>query len=70
MFELSKDSCISDVLRFVPDAAPLLMSVGMHCLHCGSAQGETLEEACAAHGVDLDLLLDELESSLALTEDF
>jgi hypothetical protein len=26
------------------------------------ASGETIEEACAVHGLDLDLLLDELNS--------
>ena len=32
----------------------------MHCIGCPSAQGESLEEACAVHGIDAD----DLESKL------
>jgi hybrid cluster-associated redox disulfide protein len=68
MIELTKDTLVSDVLRLVPGGAEVFMTMGMHCLHCGSAQGETLEEACLVHGMDLDTLLDELESQIALYE--
>ena len=30
---------------------------GMHCLGCGASRGETVEEACAVHGVDVEKLL-------------
>ena len=33
-------------------------SIGMHCLGCPSSRGETVEEACAVHGVDVDKLLE------------
>ncbi len=29
----------------------------MHCLGCPASRGETVEEACAVHGVDVDKLL-------------
>ena len=29
----------------------------MHCLGCGASRGETVEEACAVHGIDVDKLL-------------
>jgi len=32
----------------------------MNCLGCAMASGETLGEACAAHGVDVDELLGKL----------
>ena len=37
--------------------APIFFSIGMHCLGCPSSRGETVEEACAVHGVDVDKLL-------------
>ena len=40
-----------------PEVAPVLMSAGMHCVGCPSAQGETLEEAAMVHGMDIDELL-------------
>jgi hybrid cluster-associated redox disulfide protein len=36
------------------------MNAGMHCLGCPSASGESLAEACAVHGIDVDKLIDEL----------
>ena len=57
MVEITKDTIIGDILRIAPDAAPLFLSIGMHCLHCPASQGETVEEACMVHGVDVDTLL-------------
>ena len=68
MAEITKDTIIGDILRIAPDAAPLCMSNGMHCLYCPASQGETVEEACMGHGVDVDTLLDELNSIAALQE--
>ena len=33
------------------------MGIGMHCLGCPASQGETVEEACMVHGVDVNELL-------------
>ena len=35
----------------------LFFGIGMHCLGCPASRGETVEEACAVHGVDVDKLL-------------
>lgn len=69
MTEITKDTVIGDVLRIAPDAAPVFMSIGMHCLYCPASSGETVEEACMVHGVDVDTLLDELNSIVALNAD-
>lgn len=37
--------------------AYVLMDAGMHCVGCPSSIGETLEEACAVHGLDCDEVL-------------
>lgn len=57
MVEIKKDTIIGDVLRLAPQTAPIFMSIGMHCLGCAAASGETVEEACMVHGVDVDKLL-------------
>lgn len=51
---ITKDMIIGDILDQKPEAAPFLLAMGMHCLGCPSARGETLEQACAVHGVDVD----------------
>lgn len=58
MMTITKDTVIGDILTLAPDTAPLFLSIGMHCLGCPSSRGETVEEACAVHGVDVDKLLE------------
>ena len=37
------------------------MEIGMHCLGCPSARGESIEMACEVHGVDPDELIENLK---------
>ena len=62
MAEITKDTTIGDILRIKPDAAPVLLEIGMHCLGCPSSQGETLEEAAMVHGVDINELLSKMNA--------
>ena len=54
MKKVTKDMIIREVLAIDPDCAQFLLDVGMHCLGCPSARGESVEQACAVHGVDAD----------------
>ena len=44
--------------------ADILTNIGMHCLGCPSSQRETLEQAAAVHGMDVDDLVDDLKGFL------
>ena len=57
MVTITKDTIIGDILDVAPQTAPIFLSIGMHCLGCPSSRGETVEEACMVHGVDVDKLL-------------
>lgn len=48
---------IGEILRTNPAVAPVLLSAGMHCLGCPSAQAESLEEAAMVHGIDINELM-------------
>ena len=61
---ITKDMRIGDILDQYPDAAPFFLEMGMHCLGCPSARGETVEQACAVHGVDPDELIQKINDSL------
>ena len=65
MAQFSKTTVISEVLMEAPQAAPLFFSIGMHCLGCAMASGETLEEACAVHGVNADEFIEKLNAYVA-----
>ena len=60
MSQITKDTIIGDILDIAPQTAPVFMSIGMHCLGCPSSRGETVEQACMVHGVDVDALLEEI----------
>ncbi len=64
IMDLSRESMISDILEDFPEAMPKFQELGMHCLGCALATAESLEQACAAHGVDPDEFVVELKAYL------
>ncbi len=64
MTQISRDTTIGELLNVFPEAAPILMEIGMHCLGCPSAQGESLAEAAMVHGIDADLLVEKINASI------
>lgn len=62
---VSKDMIIRDILEVDYDIIPILLNVGMHCVGCPSAQGESLEEAAMVHGLDPDAIVDAINEFLA-----
>ena len=60
--EIKKNMTIGEILRTKPEAAGILMSFGMGCIGCPSAQAETLEEAAMVHGINVDNLIKELNA--------
>lgn len=54
---ISKDMIIADMLKVDAGIAAILMALGMHCIGCPSAQGESLEEAAMVHGLNADELV-------------
>lgn len=59
---IEKTTKIGDLLEAAPEKAEILLNAGMHCLGCPAAQEETLEEACAVHGIDVEELVKELNA--------
>ena len=65
MTEITKDMKIGEILDANREIAPFFLEMGMHCLGCPSARGETVAQACAVHGVDADELVDKINAYLA-----
>lgn len=57
---INKDMTIGEIVRLKEESIEVLMSFGMGCVGCPSAQAETLEEAAQVHGLNLDNLLEAL----------
>ena len=62
--KVTKDTIIGDVLDMAPDTAVYFFEIGMHCLGCPSARGESIEQACAVHGTDADALVEKINAHL------
>ena len=64
MAKVSKDMLIGQLLQIDANIAPILMRAGMHCLGCPSSQMESLEEAAMVHGLDVDVLFNQINDFL------
>lgn len=60
---ITKDMTIADVLKNNPKTAKVFFGMGMQCLGCPTAAGETVEEAATVHGHDVDELLKKLNEA-------
>ena len=61
---ITKDTIIAEVLDQYPETAELFFAIGMHCLGCPSARGESIEQACAVHGADVEDLLEKINAKI------
>ncbi len=58
--KITKDMTIGEVLKQYPLTAEIFLGIGMHCLGCPSATMESIEEAAAVHGVDVNDLISKI----------
>ena len=65
---VSKDMSIGQVLNIHRGTARILMEFGMHCLGCPHSQMESLADAGALHGSNVDERVHQLNEFLATAE--
>lgn len=59
----TKNTTIAEVLKANPKTADVLRAIGMQCLGCPSATGESIAGAAATHGLNADELLAKLNAA-------
>ena len=62
---IPKEMTIKEVLDIDRTTAPIMMEYGMHCMGCPFSQMESLEDGCAAHGSDVNELVEKLNGYLS-----
>lgn len=62
--QVTRETIIGDILDMDQTTAPYFMEIGMHCLGCPASRGETVEQACMVHGVDVEALLEKLNETI------
>jgi len=63
MTKITKDMIIGDVVRERSDLVPTFMDNGMMCIGCPSAQMESIDDACAVHGIDTETMINALNEA-------
>ena len=64
MAKVNEDMIISDVLAMDNNTVGIFFEHGLHCLGCMYSTAESLKDACAVHGLDVQSLVDDLNSYL------
>jgi len=64
-FVVTENTNIGEILDEDFNVSPFFLEMGMHCLGCPSARGETVAEACEVHGVSATDLVEKLNAYFA-----
>ncbi len=64
MAKVTHDMTIMEVLKLDAGLAPIFMKHGLHCLGCPGATMESIQDAGVVHGIDVDVLVNELNQYL------
>lgn len=62
---VNEKTLIGDIVNTYPESIEVLLGVGMHCLGCPASQAESLEDACAVHGLDPVVVAKAVNSAIA-----
>ena len=60
---ITKDTTIAEALRRCPNAPEIFNEVGMGCCSCLAAAAETIEEGALMHEIDVQALVDKLNTA-------
>ena len=61
---VTKQTVIGEILDFDPETGRFFLEIGMHCLGCPSARGESIADACMVHGTNADELVAKINAFL------
>ncbi|MBQ9197913.1 MAG: DUF1858 domain-containing protein [Clostridia bacterium] len=63
--DITEQTTIREVFMINPRTARIFMEFGMHCLGCPHSIAESLVDACAVHGANVDELVHQLNEFIA-----
>ena len=62
---ITKEMPIGDVVRQYPKTIEVFMKHGLHCIGCAVAAFESIEEGATVHGIDIEALMNDLNTAAA-----
>ena len=66
--KITAETLIGQIVRDYPEAAPVLFSIGMHCLGCPASQMESVADAARVHGYNPDDVVNALNAAIEKKE--
>lgn len=69
--KVTKNMTFAEILEKHPESADVLFESGLHCIGCGAAMYETLEQGCQAHGMSkkqIDALIAKINKPINKTK--
>ena len=61
---ITREMPIGDIVQSHPDTIEVFLRHGLMCFGCAVARFESLEQGAAAHGIDVDALLADLNKAV------
>lgn len=62
---ITKEMPIGDVVKQYPKTMEVFMKHGLHCIGCAVAAFESIEEGATVHGIDIEALMADLNTTAA-----
>lgn len=62
--KITKDMSIQDIVMNHPETMEVFQKYNMHCVGCAAARFENLEQGCAAHGIDVDAMVKDMNAAV------
>lgn len=65
--KISKDMRLGEVVSSFPEAVPVMLNYGLHCVGCHVASFETIEQGSKAHGMsegEIEKMLEEMNKAV------
>lgn len=62
---ITKQMSIIEIVQNYPQTVEVFRKFGMGCLGCSAARFENVEQGAAAHGIDIDALIADLNKTVS-----
>ena len=66
MNTITKDMSIGDVVQNYPQTIEVFLRHGLMCFGCAIARFENVEQGAAAHGINIEALIKDLNAAVAV----
>jgi len=64
MTKVTKDMGIMDIVTQHPETLEIFAKYGMGCIGCAAAHFENLEAGAKVHGIDIDAMVNDMNSAI------